>query len=161
MYLNLSTRRFHRLPPTAIVDRQHVPRRPNKYVSRRSFIRRRWSETLEQPANLSSPAWSEPWSISTSTQDESVSGCMTAALSDYLLFQRRYINILTYLLTYIHTHPDSPITAASTATLPTAPPRQANCHRIIMLQVKSFQQFATVNCLKLHFCSFKCCLKTF
>ena len=99
----LSTRRFHRLPPTAIVDRQHVPRRPNKYVSRRSFIRCRWSETLEQPANLSSPAWSEPWSISTSTQDASVSGCMTAALSDYLLFQRRYINILTYLLTYLLT----------------------------------------------------------
>ena len=39
----------------AIVDRRHVPRRPNKYVSRRSFIRRRWSETLEPPANLSSP----------------------------------------------------------------------------------------------------------
>ena len=54
----LSTRRLHRLPPTAIVERQHVPRRPNKYASRRSFIRRlcRWSETLEQPANLSSPA---------------------------------------------------------------------------------------------------------
>jgi len=25
---------------------------------------------------------------------------MTVALSDYLFFQRRYINILTYLLTY-------------------------------------------------------------
>ena len=75
-----------------------------KYVSRRSFIRRRWSETLEQPANSSSPAWSEPWSISTGTQDASVSGCMAAALSDYLFFfQRRYINILTYLLTYLLT----------------------------------------------------------
>ena len=85
----LSTRRLHRLPPTAIVDRQHVPRRPNKYASRRSFIRRRcrWSETLEPLANLSSPAWSEPWSISTSTRDAFVSGCMTSALSDYLLFR--------------------------------------------------------------------------
>jgi len=47
----LSTRCHYRPPPTAIVDRQHVLGRPNKYVSPRSIPRRCWPETLEQPAN--------------------------------------------------------------------------------------------------------------
>jgi len=53
---------------------------------------------LEQPAR-SSPAWSKPWSISTSIRDAFVSGCMTGAFSDYLLFSAVMKNILTYLLT--------------------------------------------------------------
>jgi len=56
------------------------------FVRKVDDVRAGHSKTLEQPANLSSPAWSKPWSISKSTQDAFVSGCMTAALSDYLLF---------------------------------------------------------------------------
>ena len=37
---------------------------------------------------------------------------MTAALSDYLLFQCRYINILTYLLTYLHQEFYQPLNVA-------------------------------------------------
>ena len=101
IWQGLSTRRLHRLPPTAIADRQHVPRRPKKYVSLRSFIRRRWSETSEQLANLSSPAWSKLSSILTSTQDAFVSQarrlvtiCLSVPLYKYLyLLIRRNLAI--------------------------------------------------------------------
>jgi len=50
------------------------------------------------PTYLRQPDLSKPWSISTSTQDAFVSGCMTAALSDYLFFSAVYK--YPYLLTY-------------------------------------------------------------
>ena len=86
----------------AVFDSQLTFDRPDKFMSWRSFLCCRRSETLEQFANTSAAAECKCWTNSTGTKDASVCGCMTAAPNDCSFFLRRIeISLLTYLLTYL------------------------------------------------------------